>query len=139
MVIATGLNQRHVRALADAVSWQLRQAAQELLHQQPPPQEQQQQQQQQQQPRQVLAGLKRQLKVLGDPSSDWCVLDAGGVAVHVLTQRARRFYALEGLWGGPQGADISWLAQTGPELHTKDTIGRPSCAPPGGSHHAGAG
>jgi hypothetical protein len=65
------------------------------------------------------------LNVVGDASSDWCLLDAGSVTVHVLTERARRFYALEGLWGGPQGRYIRWLRSHQPRLETKDTIGRP--------------
>lgn len=195
LVIATGLNQRHTRALADAIAWQLQQAAlarveqqqqqpavdrqgisQEEAIQQPlPPQQQQQmdkeegdasgqsgQQQQQELVEAVLTLAQQQpgssedhssssnssganrrtsttsssgqrygrqllppLNVVGDASSDWCLLDAGTVTVHVLTERARRFYALEGLWGGPQGRFVRWLRSHQPRLETKDTIGRP--------------
>ena len=206
-MIATGLNQRHIRALAEAVAWQLQQVAQQTWQQQQQQQQQghqqghqqqlgqeedlqvptqhlhqqnvdlQQQQQQQQQPTSsqqqadqaanlqlqalvdVLAqqesrhGQKQQqeqeeqpevqgqvtegkqqapkdllppLNVVGDASSDWCLLDAGSVTVHVLTQRARRFYALEALWGGERGRYIQWLRADQPRLETKDTIGRPA-------------
>jgi hypothetical protein len=72
-------------------------------------------------PRQLLPPLN----VVGDASSDWCLLDAGSVTVHVLTERARRFYAMEGLWGGPQGLYIRWLRQGQARLETKETIGGP--------------
>lgn len=191
LVIATGLNQRHTRALADAIAWQLQQAALAHVEQQQQqqrtdsrqgisqeeavqqPQQQQQvekegdasgqsaQQQQQKLVEAVLTLAQQQpgssehsrssnsngvdrstsssssggqrdgrqllppLNVVGDASSDWCLLDAGTVTVHVLTERARRFYALEGLWGGPQGRFIRWLKSHQLRLETKDTIGRP--------------
>lgn len=194
-MIATGLNQRHTRALADAVAWQLTQAAQHQLDQQQGQQQQEERQQEMQQQRQdfvqqqnhqaqqgqefgsvqqqgqltlqqqepllphsMLHGLVQQqqhqreqqqdiepmssmpaagskqdardmlppLNVVGDGSSDWCLLDAGSVTLHVLTDRARRFYALEGLWGGPRGSCIQWLKSDQAQLQTKDTIGRPA-------------
>ena len=76
----------------------------------------------QQDPRQLLPPLN----VVGGASSDWCLLDVGPLAVHVLTERARRFYALEGLWGGVRGQHIRWLRPVQPRLETKDTIGRPA-------------
>jgi len=194
LVIATGLNQRHTRALADAVAWQLMQAAQHQLdRQQGQQQEEEVQEMQQQQhkdweqqqdpsgqqgpqfgsvqqrgqptlqqqepllPQPLLHGLVQQqhqreqqqqsiepmssmpagtkrdardvlppLNVVGDGSSDWCLLDAGSVTVHVLTDRARRFYALEALWGGSRGRCIQWLKSDQAQLQTKDTIGRPA-------------
>jgi ribosomal silencing factor RsfS len=122
-VVASGLSQRHAHACAEAVAWQLKEKAKQRL--------QEQQQQQQQDLNSSSSSSAEQLlppvSVLGDASSDWAVLDAGAVVVHVLTERARRFYNLEGLWGGPQGRFISWLK---PEqvVETKDTIGRKGMA-----------
>jgi hypothetical protein len=81
-------------------------------------------------PQQDLRHLLPPLNVVGGALSDWCVLDAGAVTVHVLTERARRFYALEGLWGGPRGEYIKWLRfEHVSRLETKDTIGRPAHGP----------
>lgn len=148
IIVATGLNQRHTRALADAVAWQLRQAAKELLLSSSQHYHQQQQQHGQHElqlpppPSSPAAALddKRllpQLAVLGEAASDWCVLDAGRLVVHVLTARARRFYALEGLWAPP-----GVLRRVAPPaagegeavMHTLDTIGAPTSAAAGAAH-----
>jgi hypothetical protein len=102
------------------VAWQIREKARQHL------------QQQQQDATSIIISssdssssvdhLLPQLSVLGDASSDWAVLDAGAVVVHVLTERARRFYNLEGLWGGQQGRFITWLKPE-QQVETKDTIG----------------
>jgi len=42
--------------------------------------------------------LRRQ----GNPKSEWVLLDYGDVVVHVFSQEAREFYALERLWGDAQ-------------------------------------
>lgn len=80
----------------------------------------------------VDAQLLPPLNVVGDASSDWCLLHAGPVTVHVLTERARRFYALEALCGGREGRHVKWLRlceatqqRTQRVVETKDTIGRP--------------
>ncbi|KAF6259169.1 Oligomerization domain-containing protein [Scenedesmus sp. NREL 46B-D3] len=119
LVVGSGLSQRHSHACAEAVAWQLKEKArQHLLLQQ---------QQQDADGSSNVEQVVPPLRVLGDASSDWAVLDAGAVVVHVLTERARRFYNLEGLWGGPQGRFITWLK---PEqlVETKDTIGRQGAA-----------
>lgn len=130
--MATGLNQRHTRALADAVAWQLRQAAKERLLE-----AQQQQEVTQTDGADDVEALRRALPplhVLGDSASEWCVVDAGRVVLHVLTARARRFYALEELWGGGgcggarrRAANITVLRPQQPAalVSTKDTIGGP--------------
>jgi ribosomal silencing factor RsfS len=127
--VASGLSQRHAYACAEAAAWQLKEKAKQHL--------QQQQQQQIADGSSSIEQLLPPLSVLGDASSDWAVLDAGAVVVHVLTERARRFYNLEGLWGGPQGRFISWLK---PEqvVETKDTIGRRGVAAAIASSSAGA-
>jgi ribosomal silencing factor RsfS len=123
-VVASGLSQRHAHACAEAVAWQLKEKAKQHL--------QQQQQRDSHSSSSSAEQLLPPLSVLGDASSDWAVLDAGAVVVHVLTERARLFYNLEGLWGGPQGRYISWLK---PEqvVETKDTIGRHGAAAAGSS------
>jgi ribosomal silencing factor RsfS len=130
LIIATGLSQRHAHACAEAVAWQLKEAAKAYIVLQ-----QQQQQQQEQQPAAgdiasqhissssrsssnifpagpagpvaaacssgvgaaaaaAAAASGRQLTVdeqmpaltvLGDSGSDWAVVDAGRLVVHVLT------------------------------------------------------
>lgn len=37
--------------------------------------------------------------LVGSNGSDWLAVDAGRVAVHVFTERARLYYDIEGLWG----------------------------------------
>ncbi len=69
MVIATGRSSTHVKALGQAVA----QAAKEAGH---PP-----------------------LGVEAPQDPEWVLVDLGDVVVHVMTERARAYYALEKLWG----------------------------------------
>jgi ribosome-associated protein len=69
MVIATGTSQRHIAAMA-----------QHLLE------------------RLKTAGLKG-LSAEGGGHSDWVLIDAGDVIVHLFKDELRRFYDLEKLWG----------------------------------------
>jgi ribosome-associated protein len=39
------------------------------------------------------------VRVEGENSSNWRLLDAGDVAVHVFSRKGRDFYKLEKLWG----------------------------------------
>ncbi|MDR2137883.1 MAG: ribosome silencing factor [Synergistaceae bacterium] len=39
------------------------------------------------------------VRVEGESSSNWRLLDAGNVAVHVFSRKGRDFYKLEKLWG----------------------------------------
>ncbi|WIA08039.1 hypothetical protein OEZ85_007509 [Tetradesmus obliquus] len=123
LVIASGLSQRHSHACAEAVAWQLREKARQHLQQQQQQDVADNSSSSSSNSSSDVEQLLPPLSVLGDASSDWAVLDAGAVVVHVLTERARRFYNLEGLWGGAQGRFITWLK---PEqlVETKDTIGR---------------
>ncbi len=68
MVIAEGTSTRHVRALADHVAMQAKQA-----------------------------GFSP-IGVEGDTGTDWTLIDLGAVVVHVMMPQARAFYNLEGLW-----------------------------------------
>jgi ribosome silencing factor RsfS/YbeB/iojap len=69
MVIATGLADRQIAAMAEHLS--------EKLHQ---------------------AGLKR-VQVEGKGGSDWVLIDAGDIIVHLFKPEARTMYALEKMWG----------------------------------------
>ena len=69
MVIATGLADRQITAMAQHLS--------EKLH---------------------AAGLKR-VQVEGKGGSDWVLIDAGDIIVHLFKPEARTMYALEKMWG----------------------------------------
>ncbi len=69
MVIATGLADRQITAMAQHIV--------EKLHQ---------------------AGQKR-VPVEGAGGSDWVLLDAGDIVVHLFKPEARTLYALEKMWG----------------------------------------
>jgi ribosome-associated protein len=69
MVIATGLADRQITAMAEHLS--------QKLHE---------------------AGLKR-VQVEGKGSSDWVLIDAGDIIVHLFKPEARAMYALEKMWG----------------------------------------
>ena len=69
MVIATGLADRQIAAMAQHLS--------EKLHQ---------------------AGLKR-VQVEGASGADWLLIDAGDIVVHLFKPEARAMYGLERMWG----------------------------------------
>ena len=69
MVIATGLADRQIAAMAEHLS--------EKLH---------------------AAGLRR-VQVEGASGSDWVLIDAGDIVVHLFKPEARTMYALERMWG----------------------------------------
>jgi ribosome-associated protein len=69
MVIATGLADRQITAMAEHLS--------EKLHE---------------------AGLKR-VQVEGSNGADWVLIDAGDIVVHLFKPEARAMYALEKMWG----------------------------------------
>jgi ribosome-associated protein len=69
MVIATGLADRQISAMATHLQEKLREA-----------------------------GLKRVL-VEGSGGSDWVLIDAGDIIVHLFKPEARAVYALEKMWG----------------------------------------
>jgi ribosome silencing factor RsfS/YbeB/iojap len=69
MVIATGLADRQIAAMAEHLS--------EKLHK---------------------AGLKR-VQVEGAGGADWVLIDAGDIVVHLFKPEARAMYALERMWG----------------------------------------
>lgn len=71
-IICSGTSERHLRALSDDLTKQLK----------------------------VDAG--RPLSVEGEPESGWVLIDYGDVIVHIFMPQTRRFYDLEGLWKDAQ-------------------------------------
>jgi ribosome-associated protein len=71
MVIATGNSQRHTAAMAEHLLERLKAVG--------------------------LVGLGAE----GRGQSDWVLIDAGDVIVHLFKAETRRFYDLERLWGTP--------------------------------------
>ena len=69
MVIATGLADRQIAAMAEHLA--------EKLH---------------------AAGLKR-VQVEGAGGADWVLIDAGDIVVHLFKPEARAMYGLERMWG----------------------------------------
>jgi len=72
IVIADGTSKRHVRAMADSVGAEAKEAE--------------------------FIPLGRE----GGVDSDWTLIDLGAVVVHMMTPQAREFYDLEGLWSSPE-------------------------------------
>lgn len=68
MVIASGTSDRHVKATAEAVAFQAKQAGE-------PP-----------------------LGTEGVDQGEWALIDLNGVVVHVMLPKVRDFYQLERLW-----------------------------------------
>jgi ribosome silencing factor RsfS/YbeB/iojap len=69
MVIATGLADRQIAAMASHLEEKLAQA-----------------------------GMKR-VQVEGAAGSDWVLIDAGDIVIHLFRREARELYALERMWG----------------------------------------
>jgi ribosome-associated protein len=69
MVVATGLADRQIAAMATHLS--------EKLHQ---------------------AGFKK-LRIEGANGTDWVLIDAGDIIIHLFKPEARGLYALEKMWG----------------------------------------
>ncbi len=69
MVIATGLVDRQISAMAEHLSVKLKEA-----------------------------GLKR-VQIEGAGGSDWVLIDAGDIVVHLFKPDARTMYGLERMWG----------------------------------------
>lgn len=69
MIVASGDSTRQVKALADHVREKIKEAGGDIL------------------------GTE------GEQASEWVLVDAGGVIVHVMHPTARQYYNLEELWG----------------------------------------
>ncbi len=83
MVIATGLADRQIAAMATHLE--------ERLHE---------------------AGLKR-LRTEGGRGSDWVLIDAGDIVVHLFKPEARVLYALERMWGAELDEPVEGTGATG--------------------------
>lgn len=68
MIICSGTSSRHMRHIADSTLAAAEQAGITIISQE------------------------------GLSSNDWMIVDAGDVIVHVMSEQARDFYQLEGLW-----------------------------------------
>ncbi len=71
LVVASGTSNRHVKALAENVSMEAKQAG------------------------------GRPLGVEGQDGAEWILVDFGDVVVHVMLPATRDFYDLERLWSAP--------------------------------------
>lgn len=78
-VLATGTSNTHVKALADEVEFQLKQAGVMPDH------------------------------VEGYRSNSWILLDYGHVVIHVFTAEARGFYDLDRLWQDAENIELDFL------------------------------
>jgi ribosome-associated protein len=76
-VLCSGLNQRQVKAIADAVEETLRAAKVRPAH---------------------IEGYER---------ADWVLMDFFTFIVHVFTPQTRAFYSLERLWGDAERIEVS--------------------------------
>lgn len=77
MVIATGTSDRHVGALADELQRKLKDAG------------------------------RGKIRVEGQQTSDWVVLDVADVIVHLFRAEVRSFYNLEKLWSAERLPDTT--------------------------------
>jgi len=68
MVIASGRSDRHVGAIADQISKRLREIKYATV------------------------------RVEGQPTNDWVLIDVGDIVVHVFRPEVREFYNLEKMW-----------------------------------------
>lgn len=73
MIVASGRSQRHVTTLADHLVERIKKA-----------------------------GHRRSVPVEGKARSDWILVDAGDVIVHLFRPEVRSFYNLEKMWGAAQ-------------------------------------
>ena len=73
MIVATGTSSRHVSALAEKIKDRLQ------------------------------ARGHKHVRIEGMSQSDWVVIDAIDVVVHIFRPEVRSFYNIEKMWGAPQG------------------------------------
>lgn len=76
-VIATGFSSTQVRALADKVEFQLKEAGESVSH------------------------------IEGHKNDTWILLDYVDVIVHVFSEEAREYYDLDKMWADGEEIDIS--------------------------------
>ena len=78
-LICTGTSNTHVKTLCDYAEYTMEQLGEKMLGRE------------------------------GHRGNSWELLDYGSVVVHVFTEEAREFYALERLWADGEQVDISGL------------------------------
>ena len=78
-LICTGTSNTHVRTLCDYAEYTMEQLGEKMLGRE------------------------------GHRGNSWELLDFGSIVVHVFTEEAREFYALERLWADGEQVDISSL------------------------------
>ena len=76
-LICTGTSNTHVKTLCDYAEYTLEQLDEQMLGRE------------------------------GHRGNSWELLDYGTIVIHVFTEEARQFYALERLWGDAQHVDLS--------------------------------
>ena len=76
-LICTGTSNTHVKTLCDYAEYTLEQLGESVLGRE------------------------------GHRGNTWELLDYGTIVIHVFTEEARQFYALERLWGDAQQVDLS--------------------------------
>ncbi len=72
MIVASGTSSRHVSAMADKLAERLN-----------------------------ILGLK-DVRIQGQENSEWVIVDAGDVIIHLFKPEVRTFYNLEKMWSVPQ-------------------------------------
>ena len=80
-LICTGTSGTHVKTLCDYVEYAMEQLGETVLGRE------------------------------GHRGNTWELLDYGTIVIHVFTEEARQFYALERLWGDAQQVDISAIVK----------------------------
>jgi len=75
MVIATGRSDRHVSAIGDQLQKKLKES-----------------------------GVSR-VRIEGQETCDWVLIDTGDIIVHIFRPEVREFYKLEKMWSGERPAD----------------------------------
>jgi ribosome-associated protein len=82
MIVASGTSDRHVKAIAEAVSFRAKEAGE-------PP-----------------------LGAEGVNEGEWALVDLNGVVVHIMLPKVRDFYNLERLWSAPAVASRNAAAHS---------------------------
>ncbi|XP_076892861.1 protein Iojap-related, mitochondrial-like [Bidens hawaiensis] len=87
VVVATGKSQWHVRNIAQALIYKVKQKQ---------------------------TGAKRMLlpSVEGEEGGNWIVIDSGSLVVHALDEKARAYYNLEQLWSSKESTSDKSQSQT---------------------------
>lgn len=93
LVVASGLSARHVIGIAEGIRGDLR-AAQSSFD--------------------AGTGMPNNVRMSGQESGHWVVVDGGNVVIHVMTEESREIYALEQLWS--DGGNIGDLVEEGEGL-----------------------